>query len=427
MIRDKEISDLINATYDVLHQSIQFETSNDESKIDMQDDLDSATYRFSGFKAYHQMNETAFAIKTEDGGIESYAKFREKVKAIDNAYNENYLRTEYNLFQNSSTMADKWTDIEQDGDRYDLQYRTAGDDKVREEHARLDGTTLPANDPFWDSYYPPNGYNCRCTAVQVRKNKYPTSNSKEAIALGNSMTEGKQSIFRWNPGKSRTPYPTKHPYMPTGCGDCEYSTNLALNLKQDKCKVCRNLSANYERKVKTSDITKQLKDLKSKTGSEYVKALKDICKLKSFGKIEDGIYFSGSKNGNDYDNLLNGARKAVSHGYTAYILPNPNSTRTADYILLRKNFAGMYDLKTITGKSSVSNRLNESVGQANRVVLNMVADYNPRILAVQIKRYFESNMDAQEILVFKGRKLMQVHREDMTKIFVKSFCKEYTK
>lgn len=158
-----------------------------------------------------------------------------------------------------------------------------------------------------------------------------------------------------------------------------------------------------------------------------MKALKDICTLKSFDKIEDGIYFCGSKNGNDYDNLLNGARKAVHHGYVAYILPNPNSTRTADYIFLRKNFAGMYDLKTITGKSSVSNRLNESIGQANRVVLNMVADYNPRILATQIKRYFESNEDAQEIIIFKGKKCFCVNRKDLNKTFEKSFYKEYTK
>ena len=46
-------------------------------------------------------------------------------------------------------MAAKWHDFEQDGDRYYLQYRTAGDDKVREEHAALNGTTLPPSDPFW--------------------------------------------------------------------------------------------------------------------------------------------------------------------------------------------------------------------------------------------------------------------------------------
>lgn len=57
-------------------------------------------------------------------------------------------------------MAAKWEKFEEDGDRYNLQYRTAGDDKVRPEHAALNGVTLPMSDPFWESYYPPNGWNC---------------------------------------------------------------------------------------------------------------------------------------------------------------------------------------------------------------------------------------------------------------------------
>ena len=28
-------------------------------------------------------------------------------------------------------------------------------------------------------YYPPNGYNCRCTVVQVRKGKYESTHSSE--------------------------------------------------------------------------------------------------------------------------------------------------------------------------------------------------------------------------------------------------------
>jgi hypothetical protein len=57
----------------------------------------------------------------------------------------------------------------------------------------------------------------------------------------------------------------------------------------------------------------------------------------------------------------------------------------------------------------------------------MVADYNPRILATQIKRYFESNEDAQEIIIFKGKKCFCVNRKDLNKTFEKSFYKEYTK
>ena len=97
--------------------------------------------------------------------------------------------------------------------QYALQYRTANDDKVREEHALLHETTLPASDPFWDKYFPPNGWNCRCTAVQVRKGKYPTSDPKLAMERGDNCTDGvKQKMFRYNPGKTMELFPPKHPY-----------------------------------------------------------------------------------------------------------------------------------------------------------------------------------------------------------------------
>lgn len=44
-----------------------------------------------------------------------------------------------------------------------FRYRTAGDEKVRENHAAQNGVTLSRTDPFWNEWIPPNGYNCRCT------------------------------------------------------------------------------------------------------------------------------------------------------------------------------------------------------------------------------------------------------------------------
>ena len=70
----------------------------------------------------------------------------------------------------------------------------------------------------------------------------------------------------------------------------------------------------------------------------------------------------------------------------------------------------MYDLKTIQGKSSVINRLRESIGQTNRVLLNMSADYNARLLASDIKSYFEENSSANEVMIFKGNKLILVNQ-----------------
>ena len=84
--------------------------------------------------------------------------------------------------------------------------------------------------------------------------------------------------------------------------------------------------------------------------------------------------------------------------------------RTADFIFERKGVYKLFDLKTISGKNSVGNRLRESIGQTNRVLLNMANDYNTRLLASDIKSYFESNRDAIEVLIFKGNKSITIKR-----------------
>lgn len=52
-------------------------------------------------------------------------------------------------------------------------YRTAGDDRVRESHAALDGFTARIGDPVWNRIYPPCGFNCRCTVTSEGPDDVP--------------------------------------------------------------------------------------------------------------------------------------------------------------------------------------------------------------------------------------------------------------
>jgi SPP1 gp7 family putative phage head morphogenesis protein len=45
-------------------------------------------------------------------------------------------------------------------------YNTVGDDRVRETHAAMDGVTRPKDDPIWDIWTPPCGWNCRCAKLE---------------------------------------------------------------------------------------------------------------------------------------------------------------------------------------------------------------------------------------------------------------------
>ena len=140
----------------------------------MRQQLSRSNYVFSGLKTFHELNEAFPSLLDENGNRKTFERFLKDVQKIHETYNRNYLRAEYNFVHASAAMAARWEEFARDGDDYLLQYRTAGDGKVRPEHAALNGVTLPPSDTFWDEYYPPNGWNCRCTAVQVRKGKNTT-------------------------------------------------------------------------------------------------------------------------------------------------------------------------------------------------------------------------------------------------------------
>ena len=217
--------------------------------------LDQNIFFFSGFKTHHELVEASRMLKGDDGNFKPFQQFLKDVETINKVYNRNYLQAEYNFATASTQMAVKWKEWEQEGDRYDLQYRTAGDSRVREEHAALNGITLPPSDPFWDSYLPPNGWNCRCTAVQVRQGKYPRSDSAAAMAAGANCTDTpKKQIFRFNPGKQEKIFPPKHPY---------YKVNDEVKKAVRDATNKSNSPLGNDKIKKDEDLTKAISKLKT--------------------------------------------------------------------------------------------------------------------------------------------------------------------
>ena len=188
------------------------------------------------------------------------------MQKVNNTYNGSYLRTEYNFARQSSLMAARWKHFEKDGDRYNLQYRTAYDDRVRTSHRKLEGITLPPSSKFWNDYFPPNGWNCRCTVVQVRKDKYPESNEREAINLGSQATAGKhQEMFKFNPGKAMTTFPAYNAYTISKCKNCKYngSLKLAADIPDNElCGACKIMIS--ERKLNAKSAKEKAQFLKDK-------------------------------------------------------------------------------------------------------------------------------------------------------------------
>lgn len=59
-----------------------------------------------------------------------------------------------------------------------LEYRH-GDSRVpRPEHLAWDGLVLPANDPWWQTHYPPNGWGCKCRVFAATAEQWQAAGSK---------------------------------------------------------------------------------------------------------------------------------------------------------------------------------------------------------------------------------------------------------
>ncbi len=50
-----------------------------------------------------------------------------------------------------------------------LQYSAVNDRRTRPTHKAVDGLVFPLDHPFWDTWYPPNGYRCRCSTFSLTK------------------------------------------------------------------------------------------------------------------------------------------------------------------------------------------------------------------------------------------------------------------
>jgi SPP1 gp7 family putative phage head morphogenesis protein len=78
------------------------------------------------------------------------------------------LRTIYRTNLKTAYAAGQWAQIQETkADAPFLLYDAVDDDRTRPEHAEWDGMILPADDVWWQFHTPPNGWNCRCSVIQL--------------------------------------------------------------------------------------------------------------------------------------------------------------------------------------------------------------------------------------------------------------------
>lgn len=253
---EREVQRFIEEHANILNAAFDKVTMSDL----MRQRLRESDYVFSGMKTFHELKEAFPLITDEEGNVKPFHTFLNDVQKIDKTYNKDYLRSEYNFVRASSQMAGKWETFVEDGDEYNLQYRTARDHKVRPEHAAMHGITLPYSDSFWDEFFPPNGWNCRCTVVQVLKDKYPVTDHNTAIQLGReALKADKKGMFRFNSGKQQKAFPDYNPYTTRKCNTCPLAKGKGISNKvsipnNELCRACKIVRAMAKADAKSTRL-----------------------------------------------------------------------------------------------------------------------------------------------------------------------------
>ncbi|ARQ59196.1 UNVERIFIED_ORG: uncharacterized DUF497 family protein [Rhizobium etli] len=88
------------------------------------------------------------------------------------------------------------------------QYHHSGAVHPRQQHKAWDGRCLAADDPFWKTAYPPNGFGCGCFVTPVsrpglrRLGKAGPDRAPDLDQLGTDQPLGVDPSFAYNPGRA---------------------------------------------------------------------------------------------------------------------------------------------------------------------------------------------------------------------------------
>lgn len=192
-------------------------------------------FQFSASKDFHILSDMTAALKGSDGKMRSFDDFQAEVDKMNVKYNQNWLRTEYNQAVASSQCAARWTDFEKHAKSMPfLQYQAVMDGNTRAEHAALNGVIKRVDSDFWDKYYPPNGWGCRCEVIQL-----PGKNHKETPAEAIKFCKV-DDMWKVNVGKKGVVFPKGHPYFMGQCqtNSCPLKSRKLAATENPQCAAC---------------------------------------------------------------------------------------------------------------------------------------------------------------------------------------------
>lgn len=180
------------------------------------------TYYFAAHKTAHELKDLNNILTASKGKID----FIKRALEVNSKYNKNWYETEYNVAKRLAKAGREWKRIDETKDLYPyLEYRAVNDENTRKSHAILSGIIRPVGDPFWDTYFPPLDWNCRCRVIRRQSGNLTDLEGREFVAV--------DPQFSQRVTESRKIWHDSHPYF-SGLSKAE--KKRAVNLSDEKYK-----------------------------------------------------------------------------------------------------------------------------------------------------------------------------------------------
>ncbi len=390
---------VIRETNNILSRSLKDNDLSEGILKSLQNDV----FVFSGLKTHAQLFEASRQLLTKEKTIKPFETFTRDIAKIKSNYNRNYLEAEYDFAVGSVQMAERWSNFS-DSERYLLQYRTANDDKVRVTHQPLHNITLPKSDTFWDKFFPPNGWRCRCTTLQVLAHTNEQSNSKEASKKGNKATtqigksgKNKLEIFRFNAGRQKVVFPPKHPYRKVKGATKAQAITKAIGAKASKFDENGFLEVKKYKGGGTVHIHKDI-NTDDRDFRHLVNSAKYFAKKRN-AKVE--LMPILHRNSSEYKSLY------------AELINTKFEGKCPD-LRINGKFYEHEGFTTTKPKKAVKNMLNRGLKQATSVIIEDSGVTDAYLLRNIKDRVFQFNQNIDEVWLKKGTKLKLIYKNAKT-------------
>ena len=132
---------------------------------------------------------------------QGFAEWKKQTKELwkQKGWSDFRVKTVYQTNMHQAKSIGTWKQMQETKEDFPyLRYSAILDNHTRQSHAMMHGKVLPINDKFWDSFYPPNGFNCRCQAYAITESKAKKFGVTPDVAKVGFADDG----WNYNAGKS---------------------------------------------------------------------------------------------------------------------------------------------------------------------------------------------------------------------------------